>query len=212
MTNLKNFSPFYLDVLKEAGNIGAGNAATALSSLLNRKIDMSVPSVRIVEFEEITKLAGGEEKIVAATFLRIYGEAPGTMFLIIPEQEAVRLAAAMIGQAAGKQWEIYEDDLAVSALQELGNILAGSYLSALSDFTNINMQPSVPAMAVDMAGALVGAGLAELSAFADYAIIIDTEVREEGRQRGSVFGQFFLLPDPDSFHKIFAALGVQIDE
>ncbi|WP_240375332.1 chemotaxis protein CheC [Bacillus piscicola] len=210
MELIQRIQPLHLDVLKEAGNIGAGNAATALSSLLNKTIDMKVPAVRVVSFQEVQALAGGAETLVVAAFLRITGEAPGSMFLILQKSEAEHLAAALTGQRV----DIGNDDLeemAVSALQETSNILAGSYLSALSDFTSINMQPSVPALAIDMAGALLDAGFVEMSQVGDYAIVIDT-VMEEPEKTGesASIGQFFLLPDPDAFRQIFRALGVNM--
>ncbi|MCG6171515.1 chemotaxis protein CheC, partial [Anoxybacillus sp. LAT_11] len=92
--------------------------------------------------------------------------------------------------------------------QELGNILAGSYLSALADFTRLNLHPSVPALAIDMIGAVLSFGLLELSRVGDYAILIDTAIYDERRPDESINGHFFLLPDPESFSTIFRALGV----
>lgn len=210
MEVIQQIKPFHLDVLKEAGNIGAGNAATSLSQLLNKKIDMKVPSVRIAGFQELQALAGGEETIVAATFLRITGEAPGSMFLILQKEEAEELSYYLTGKKVDIAKRTF-DELAGSALQELGNILAGSYLSALSDFTSINMQPSVPSLAVDMAGAVMGSGLIEISQSGDYAIVIDTIMEEtEGSTSSAVTGQIFLFPDPEAFIKIFEALGVEL--
>ncbi|MFB4162687.1 chemotaxis protein CheC [Alteribacillus sp. JSM 102045] len=209
MDVVQQIKPFHLDVLKEAGNIGAGNAATALSQLLNKKIDMKVPSVRVAGFQEMQALAGGEETVVAGTFLRITGEAPGSMFLILQKEEAEELSYYLTGKEVDIAGESF-DEIAASALQELGNILAGSYLSALSDFTSINMQPSVPSLAVDMAGALMSAGLVEISQAGDYAIVIDTVMEEAENTSMSSTGQFFLLPDPLAFEKIFKALGVEL--
>src|SRR5699024_2137612 len=102
-------------------------------------------------------------------------------------------------------------ELAISILQESGHILTGSYLSSLSDFTNINMKPSVPYLNVDMAGSILTIGLLELSQVTDHAIIIDTKISDEVLNNG-VMGQLFLLPDSESFPKIFAALGINEDE
>lgn len=212
MTFLKSISDVHLDILKEVGNIGAGHAATALSTLLNKKIDMKVPSVRVVSFDEVMDLAGGADNVVASVFLRIEGDAPGSMFFILPLQQAEKY----IGQLTKDQSSLFSDkqdnDLALSALQELGNILSGSYLSSLSDFTKLSLYPSVPALSIDMVGAVISFGLLELSQVSDYAIVIDTALDEEDAQLpDSVKGHFFLLPDPDSFHTIFSALGVLMD-
>ena len=84
------FTTIHLDILKEIGNIGAGNAATALSTLLNKKIEMNVPNVRIVPFHEITELAGGSENVVVSVFLKIEGDANGNMFFILPIEQGER--------------------------------------------------------------------------------------------------------------------------
>lgn len=208
-----NFSTVHLDVLKEIGNIGAGNAATALSTLLNKKIDMKVPKVRIVSFDEMMEMAGGPENIVAGVFLRIEGDAPGSMFFVLPIQQASTFIRQMIGDVHFSLEEPPYDELALSALQELGNILSGSYLSALSDFTMLDLYPSVPALCIDMVGAIISFGLLEVSQVSDYAIVIDTALLDEDLEVSeSVNGHFFLLPDPDAFEVIFRSLGVCQDE
>ncbi|MBT2642593.1 chemotaxis protein CheC [Bacillus sp. ISL-41] len=212
MTFLKSISDIHLDILKEVGNIGAGHAATALSTLLNKKIDMKVPRVRVVSFDEVMELAGGADNVVASVFLRIEGDAPGSMFFILPLPQAEKYIGQLIKKQSFSFSEEQDNELALSALQELGNILSGSYLSSLSDFTKLSLYPSVPALSIDMVGAVISFGLLELSQVSDYAIVIDTALDEEDAQMpDSVNGHFFLLPDPDSFHIIFSALGVRLD-
>ncbi|MFD2657180.1 MULTISPECIES: chemotaxis protein CheC [Gracilibacillus] len=206
MVQMENLSQHHLDVLKEVGNIGAGNAATALSSLLGKKIEMSIPSIRIVDFNELMDYVGGPEQVIVSVFLRIQGEAPGSMFFVLSPEESSSLVEQLTGTSGDN---IEENDLAISAISEIGNILSGSYLSALSDFTSINMQPTVPNLTIDMAAAILMQGLLEISQESDYAIIIDTMIEEEEQSNESVKGHFFLLPDPDSFDEIFKALGVE---
>lgn len=205
---INRFSNNQIDVLQEIGNIGAGNAATSMSKLINKKIDMNVPSVKIMAFDEVMELIGGPENLIAAIFIRIQGEAPGTVYLIFSIEEAENLVRKIANDTDFRLLGNEQpSELAISALQEAGNILAGSYLSALSDFTNINMQPSVPHFSVDMAGAVLTVGLLETSQVSDHAIIIETKINEMGKE-ADVHGHLFLLPDPDSFPKIFAALGI----
>jgi chemotaxis protein CheC len=203
----------HLDVLREVGNIGAGNAATALSTLLKKKIDMKVPNVKVVSFDEVMGMAGGAESVVVSIFLRIEGEAPGSMFFLLPVEQAAKFSKVMLEDDSISFKKPPYSELGLSALQELGNILSGSYLTALSDFTSLNLSPSVPALSIDMAGAIIGFGLLELSQMSDYAIVIDTTLKEgELQDSDSVKGQFFLLPDPDSFKAIFESLGVKVNE
>ncbi|WP_420835633.1 chemotaxis protein CheC [Paenibacillus sabinae] len=196
-----------MDVLKEVGNIGAGNAATALSQLLNKPIDMAVPKVQLLGFEEIAEKVGGTEELVYAVFLRVEGEAPGNLFFILTPDAA----RSLLGRVAGIS-EVSGDELSeleMSALNEIGNILAGSYLSSLADFTSLSMYPTVPALAMDMAGAILSYGLLQFGQMGDDALLIDTTFLEG---KDEIEGQFFLIPDPESFPKIFKSLGVPFDD
>lgn len=201
-----------MDVLQEIGNIGAGNAATSMSQLVNKKIEMHVPSVKIIDFDDVMEIIGGPEEVIIAILIRIHGNAPGTVFYILTIPEAENLVRQI---TSNSEFVIFGDkppsEFAISALQEVGNILMGSYLSALSDFTGINMQPSVPSLSIDMAGAILTEGLLEISQVMDYAIIIDTTIKELASSNG-VHGTFFLLPDPQSFDKLFQALGINNHE
>ncbi|SFL45849.1 chemotaxis protein CheC [Paenibacillus sp. 1_12] len=204
MELFNGFADFQLDVLKEVGNIGAGHAATALSRLLDKPVDMLVPKVRMVEFEEIADSVGGAERVVIAIFLRVEGETPGNLFFILSLESAKKLLRNLVGI------EVVDDehytDMELSALSEIGNILAGSYLSSLADFTQLYMSPTVPALAIDMAGAILSYGLIQFGQMGDHALLIDTKFLDGNDE---IEGHFFLIPDPESFNKIFIALGVQ---
>lgn len=208
---LSKINSFHLDILKEIGNIGAGHAATALSALLNRSVDMKVPSASIMPLHEITQLFGGEEALIAAVFFRIEGDAPGSMFFVLTVDQASKLLTEITGKPVDFEQPPY-DELAMSAFQEIGNILAGSYLSSLADFTKLNLQPTVPAVGIDMAGALIHYGLIEISKESDYAVVIDTVFLGSDSLSSLLQGQLLLLPDPGSFRMIFTALGVPLDE
>ncbi|MGN7760370.1 chemotaxis protein CheC [Paenibacillus sp. P46E] len=195
-----------MDVLKEVGNIGAGNAATALSQLLGKPIDMAVPKVQLLNFDEITDKVGGAEELVYAVFLRVEGEAPGNLFFILTPEAAINLLSRIAGIELLEGEELGEMEL--SALNEIGNILAGSYLSSLADFTSLSMYPTVPALAMDMAGAILSYGLLQFGQMGDDALLIDTTFLEG---QNEIEGQFFLIPDPESFPKIFKSLGVPFE-
>lgn len=206
MEFFKNLAELQMDVLKEVGNIGAGHAATALSNLLDKPIDMHVPQVNLVPFEEVADRVGGSEQIVIAIFLRVIGDAPGNMFFILRPNYAKRLLKHFAGIEV-EDAESYSE-MELSALSEIGNILAGSYLSSLADFTNLNLSPTVPSLAIDMAGAILSYGLIQYGEMGDAALVIDTKFMEGVAE---VEGHFFLIPDPESFEKIFNALGVPIE-
>lgn len=209
---MTKITSFHLDVLKEIGNIGAAHAATALSGLLNTKIDMRVPAVEMVSFDEMVERGGGAEQVVAGTYLQIAGDAEGGMFFILPLEQANRFIRRLIHD---ENFELQQQDqenseLGISAMQELGNILSGSYLSALSDFTGLKIYPTPPQLSIDMFGAIISFGLIELSQVSDHVIVIDTSIFEETlTKENPVNGHFFLLPNPESFTAIFKSLGVE---
>lgn len=206
----QQITSFHLDVLKEIGNIGAAHSATSLSALLNTKIDMHVPQVEMVSFNDMMERVGGAETFVTGIYLRIEGDIKGGMFFIMPIEQANALIRKLIHE---EQFDFANQpsELGLSAMQEMGNILSGSYLSALSDFTKLKLYPTPPALASDMFGAIISIGLIEISQISDYVIVIDTSIIEEDEtdKKEEVSGHFFLIPDPDSFSTIFKSLGVE---
>ena len=195
---------YQMDVLREIGNIGAGHAATALSKMIDKQVDMQVPRARLVPFDQISDSLGGEEQVVIAVYLRVLGDVPGNMFFVISLESSKKLLKNMIGLEVTAD---HFSELELSALSEIGNILAGSYLSSLSDFTRLNLQPTVPALAIDMAGAIMSYGLLEYGQMGESALFIDTTFWDGSEE---VEGHFFLIPDPDAVSKIFLALGVPL--
>ena len=201
----------HLDVLKEIGNIGAAHAATSLSDLLNKKIDMQVPNVSMVSFEEMMEISGGSENVVVGIFLRIEGDVEGSMFFVLPVEQANSFIRDLINEPTFNFSNPPFSELGLSAMQEMGNILSGSYLSALSDFTGLKIYPTVPGLSIDMFGAIISIGLIELSQVSDHVIVVNTTIfDDENEHFESVHGHFYLLPDPDSFGTIFKALGVAL--
>lgn len=209
MNNNHPFTNMQIDVLKEIGNIGAGNAATSFSKMINRKVDMKVPSVKIIPFAEVMDLLGGAETPVAALMIQIEGEVSGKFYFIL----SIEQAELLIKKVSQQDIKLLDnsDEVAISALKETANILTGSYIAALSDFTNLMLAPSVPHLSVDMAGAVLSTGLIDISMVSDYAIIIDTEITDSGAENG-IKGHFFFLPDLESFPELFSSLGIQSNE
>ena len=195
---------FQLDALRDIGNIGAGNAATALSQLINKKIDMTVPKVAILPLGEVPEIVGGPDSMIAGVFLRVYGLAPGSILFLLPNDSAYYLVDMLMGRENGSTKTLSNID--ESALMEIGNILAGAYLNSFSYFTKINLLPSIPALAVDMAGAILSVILIQLGQMGDHALVIETEFTTENE---GISGHFFLIPDPGSLNTILEAIGVE---
>jgi chemotaxis protein CheC len=164
-------------------------------------------------FDEMIDMAGGAENVVASVYLRIEGEAPSNMFFVLPLTQGNKYIQQLICDPNFSFDNPPYDEMAISALQELGNILASNYISSLSDFTGLDLHSSVPAVCVDMLGAIISYGFIELSAFSDYVIVIDTALNEANDDNArSVDGHFFLIPDPESFEIMFHSLGVALNE
>lgn len=199
----EGLSEFHYDVLREVGNIGAGNAATALAQLVGRPIHMEVPAVLWVPLDEVATRLGGPEKPVVGILFGVEGEAPATILFALPLSQAYTLLDIILGRPLGTTSTL--DELEQSALQETGNILTGAYLNSLNAFTQLGFRPTVPALAADMAGAVLDYVLAEFGQVADQVLLIETEFRAEGQE---VTGYFFLVPEPPSLDVIFRALGV----
>lgn len=198
------------DVLREIGNIGAGNATASMSQLIDKNIKMEVPSVKIVTINEMMEIIGGPERLIVAIFFRFEGEVTGTVYFILTIEEAEYLVTKVTsGQVTSILNNGKTDPMAISVLQEVANILNGSYLSAMADFTNLRMTTSVPYLSIDMAAATIVTGLVELSKTTDYAILIDTKITGD-ESDNTAKGHFLLIPDPDSIPTLFSALGINI--
>lgn len=204
--NIDDLDNMQLDVLREIGNIGAGNAATALAKMLNKKVDMDVPKAKILEFKDVSDILGGAEMLVVGILLKVTGDLTGNIMFILSLEAAHSLVDLLMGNTAANSDEAQEfSEIELSALREIGNILAGSYLSAMSTLTNLNIMPSVPDMAIDMAGAIVSVPAIEFGKIGDTVLYIETEFLE-GETR--VVGDFFLVPDVESYEILLKALGV----
>lgn len=198
-----NLDEMHLDILREIGNIGAGNATTALSQLINAKIDMGVPVVKILEFKELAEVLGGEENPIVGILLGLEGDAGGMIMFILEQKAAHNLVNILMGKDINKFENFTEMDL--SALKEIGNIITGAYLSSLSSLTNLNIVATIPYMAIDMAGAILSVPAIEFGKVGDKALLIQTGF---GTDNEPVFGYFILIPDPPSYAKIFSSLGI----
>ncbi|NLO38303.1 MAG: chemotaxis protein CheC [Ruminiclostridium sp.] len=193
---------FHLDILKEIGNIGAGNAATALAKLLDKKVDMKVPQIRIMGFSDVNEVLGGAETPVVGILLEVLGDITGYILFVLEQDAACFLVNILMGNPINQEMEYNE--ITLSALKEVGNILTGSYLSALSTLTGLRIMPDVPALAIDMAGAILSVPAIELGKTTDTVLYIETEFIQ-GTDK--VIGDFFLVPDADSYIRLLNTLG-----
>ena len=195
------FTYLQKDALKEIGNICAGNAATALSQLFNKRLEMDVPDILFLPLEEVPKVVGGQDNLVIGLVIRILGDFPSVILLIFSQEDAKKLASLMNHEDGNEKKVITEMDR--SALKEIGVILANAYLGALSVFVKWGLVPSVPELIEDMAGAMVDYILIELSNVSQYALLIKSEFKESTTR---LMGNFFLIPNPEGLDILLKAV------
>lgn len=200
--NLEDMNSMQFDVLKEIGNIGAGNATSALAQLLNIKIDMSVPNVALLPFKQVTQSIGTEEDVVVGILITLDGDVNGMMMFLMDLTSAHHLVNLLMGADVNKQDEFSEIEL--SALNEVGNIISGAYLSSLSTLTGLSIISSIPSTTIDMAGALLSVPAIEFGKIGDQVLLIQTQFGENDLVKGF----FLLVPELDSYNKILSSLGL----
>ena len=203
--DLDNITSMELDVLREIGNIGAGNATTALAQMLQRKIDMSVPTAELLEFKNLGETIGGEETVMAGVYMTVNGDITGSMMFLLKKESARRLVNQLLFRSNEDiDPDADFDEMEMSAMKEIGNIMTGSYLNSMSDLTRLKIYPSVPDITIDMAGAILSVPAIELGVLGDRILMIQTRFFDEIE----IDGYFILVPDIDSYHKILEALGM----
>lgn len=202
--SLEDVNNIYFDVLKEIGNIGAGNATTAIASMLQLKLNMSVPKVQLLSFPELGSAIGGEEEQIVGIYLEVENDISGSMMFLLKMDSARFLVNKLMMKPEDYVGEF--DEMEISALMEIGNIIAGSYLSALSSMTNLVITPSVPYLAIDMAAAILSVPAIQFGQYGDNALLIETEFGDDVM----IEGYFILLPELESYEKILSSLGIQI--
>lgn len=192
-----------LDIIKEIGSIGNGNAATALSSLLSAEVKMPLPKVEILEFNEALGHLGDPEDVVAAILVEMSGEIQGIMLFILSKEFSDEIIFRVTGQPEVDFLNMQE--IETSVLTEIGNIMISSYINALSSLTNVNVTLSVPQMAVNMLGGILSLPMAMLGLNSDRIMMITGKFKIEGRELDS---DMLLLPDVESLNVLMRKLGV----
>lgn len=200
--DLNNMEGIYFDVLREIGNIGAGNAATSLAQMLQMKVDIKVPKIDLLDFSQVGEAIGGEELLMAGVYLGIEGDITGSMMFLLEEKAAHNLVAKLMGMEMPEGAEF--SDIEKSALNEIGNIMTGAYLNSLSTLTNMKIFPTVPDLCIDMAGAILSVPAIEFGAMGDKMLMIETAFTDDA----DLNGYFILVPDLPSYEKLLSSLGM----
>ncbi|HPF85332.1 CheY-P phosphatase CheC [bioreactor metagenome] len=206
--DLANFSNLQLDAMREVGNIGAGNAATALSIMLARPVDMDVPKAELVSIYELAEYYGDPLTMVSAVFVRSEGEFTCSLIFIQEEDESRKLVDLLIGQQmGGMDPASVPAEMRDSALTEVGNIILSSFLNAINVLIGGTHSISVPGVAHDMLGSILDVVASIFGQSGEHALIVDTSLKVENVEEG-VSGKVVMLPDPGSLEILLGKLQV----
>lgn len=201
----QELSALQSDALREMGNIGSGHAATALSKLLNETVMLDIPKVRILTVEELANemTVQKPDPVMVGIFQKIYGKVNGSILITLPREHSFKLVDIMANRSKGetKLLGIME----VSILEEVGNILTGSYLTALSNLTGLVLLPSVPTAVVDSLSSLLDRVMTNTEGKATRAILIETGMSV---LMLDLLGCVYLFPTVESIQVIFDSLGL----
>jgi chemotaxis protein CheC len=192
-----HFSDLQLDALRELANIGSGTASTALSTMLGRAVDISVPSAQALPFAEAVEAVGPAERLVTGVVIGVFGDMEATVLLLLGENDAATLCGLLGVDPA--------DELAASALGEIGNIVGASYINALGAMTGLDMEPEPPQSATDMLAAIVASVLAGRAAGDDIALVLDSNLTVEGEDCSI---SFLLVPSHGGVQELLTRLGL----
>ena len=202
--NYDELSDMHIDALREIGNIGSGNAASSLAMMLSDQIDILVPVVRILDYEQVMEELGGPEQMIVGLLLCLDGDVNGMIMFLLHQNFANTLLASLIGEAdvGGTV-----DEMSYSALQEVANIMAASYVNAIADLTGFTINVSVPSMCVDMLGAILSVPAIHYANISDKMIFIEDKFHGKDLNGPN---HILLIPDVESLDKIMTSLGIEL--
>ena len=207
MKNLDDLNDIHLDVLKEIGNIGSGNAASALSTMLSRPVDISVPKVRVLDYMQVTENLGGPEQLMVGLLLSLSAEVTGMIMFLLHKDFAHNIINDLTGMELESIHEL--DDFSSSAIREIGNIMAASYVNAIAALTGLKIDISPPDICADMVGAILSVPAIYFANIGDKIIYIEDEFdkREDNPHSGS---HILMIPEMESLGKIMMNLGLEL--
>lgn len=203
--DLTDLNDMHLDVLKEIGNIGSGNAASALSTMLSKPINIEVPKINILDYNTVVDSLGGPENLLVSLLFTMTDDVKGMMIFLLQKDFAHMLLNTLLGC----ELESFNDvgEMELSALKEVGNIMAASYVNAISTLADLRMNISVPDICIDMAGSILSVPAIHFANISDKIIFINDEFNADGQSASS---QVLMIPDMESLEKIMKNLGLDL--
>jgi len=193
------------DALREITSMGAGNATTALSKLMKRRIDVTIPQLNLVNIQTVPEIMGGPEKLATAIHSLISGDTEGSLVVLFDKASSLLITDILQGREIGTTKILTAEDNKV--LRNMGNILSKSCLDALSEFLDLKLMPSEPGVATDMIKSLMDTILIEFAKKSDYALLLEVEFDAPPTR---VKGHFFLIFDVKTMETIVNAISKKL--
>ena len=203
LKNYDELSPVAIDCLREIGNIGSGSAASSLSQMLGKPIEMRVPDVCVLEYQQIIDTMGGPEKVITGILVRLQGDIKGMMMFLLEDSFAQVVLSTFMSQDKIELTKL--DDMQLSVITEMGNIMAGSYLRALATLTGLTIDMEIPSMTVDMLGAIMSVPITEFAQVGDKVLFINDGFSVDGVD---IKSNIILIPEMESLETLMKKLGV----
>lgn len=206
--NYEQLNEIHIDVLKEIGNIGAGNAATSLASILNEKVEIGMPLVRITDFDKAVEAVGGAEAMKVGVLLNFSGQANGMIMFLLSMEDSKKISGILLqGFDDNDTPPDQISEMGLSAIQEIGNILGSSYIGSISSLAGLEINLSVPYISIDMAGALMSVPIIEFGAVGDKLMFIEESFKgTENDLKSNVI----MFAEIDTLNLIMDKLGIGI--
>jgi len=198
-----DLNPMHFDVLREIGNIGAGNAATSLSMLLDQPIDMTLPQVKLLDFNDVADQVGGAEALTYGVLLNLEGDVNGMIMFLLNKDFAHLVLNILMGEAFESFDEM--DEIALSAIKEVGNILSAAYVKSIAELTGLFISISVPEVSIDMAGALLSVPIIRFGAIGDKVLFIEENFQSP---EVTVQSHMILFAEMESLNLMLRKLGL----
>jgi chemotaxis protein CheC len=199
MTDRKTLTDFQKDALQEVGNIGIGHATTSLSRMVNKSVGISIPDMKLLPLIEVPALVRNEDPVVGV-ILQLTGDAKGFLLLLLSKRTAKMLIKLIIGESDETKGF---DEMEVSVLSELANIMGGTYISSLSNFLSISIGISIPSQAYDMSDAIIDQVLGLMAADVNDVLYLKTEFTINDEK---IDGKILIFTDADSIKNMLDAI------
>ena len=197
------FTELQMDVLREIGNIGSGNAATALSSMLQQPINISIPQVNMIKYNDLVEKLGGPETLIVGILLDVTGELEGTIMFLMKKEFTAQIISTLLFKEEVEFEALTEMDLSV--IQEIGNILSASYVNSIAGLTGLSVNLSVPSLCIDMAGSIVSFPAIKYGEIGDDVLMIEGSFDDNSMLETKIM----LILENNSLDVLMTRLGVQ---